>query len=53
MTLQQPDARRVFSWGSWLSLDLGTLAVAGFTGSPRGVLCVVNCVCTQDSWWQP
>ena len=35
VTLQQPEARRVFSRGK-LSLDHRTLAVAGCTGSREG-----------------
>ena len=35
VTLQQPEARRAFSQGE-LSLDHGTLAVAGCTGSWEG-----------------
>ena len=35
VTLQQPEERCAFSWGK-LSLDHGTLAVAGCTGSWEG-----------------
>ena len=47
-TLQQPEARRVFSPGK-LSLGHRTLAVVGCTGS-RGVWIVTH-ACTQDSRW--
>ena len=49
VTLQQPDVCSVFSWGScpWImgpcSSQLHRL--------PGGVVWIVICACTQDSWW--
>ena len=34
-----------------LSLDHGTLAMAGCTGSQEGGVWIVTCACTQASWW--
>ena len=52
VTLQQPDAHCVCVLPRELSLDRGTLAVAGCTGSRGWGLWVVTCACTQASWWQ-
>ena len=45
MTLHQPEARPAFS-RSKLSLDPGTLAVAGCTGCPKGGVWRVTCAGT-------
>ena len=49
VALQQPEARRVFSWGScpWIMGPWQWCAAQ----APGG-LWVVTCACTQDSWWQ-
>ena len=49
MTLQQPEAHHVFSWGScpWITGPwqwwLHRL--------PGGAVWIVTCACTQASWW--
>ena len=49
VTLQQPEAHRVFSQGSWPWIVGPWQWHAAL--APRG-LWVVTCACTQDSWWQ-
>ena len=51
ITLQQPEARCVFSLGScpWILGPWQWHAAQ----APEGVgLWLVTCACTQDSWWQ-
>ena len=48
VTLQQPEARRAFSWGSCPgSQDPGS---GGLHRLPGGEVWLVTCACTQASW---
>ena len=49
ITLQQPEARSLFFWGScsWIMGPWPWLAAQ----APRGEVWIVTCTCTQASWW--
>ena len=50
VTLHQPEARRVFSWGScpWITGLWQWWAAQ----APGGEVWIVTCACTQASWWR-
>ena len=49
MTLHQPEARRVFSWGNcpWITGPWHWRVAQ----APGGEVWIVTCACTQASWW--